>query len=164
MYRIINNVLEENLFLSFKNEMMSEETSWFYRDTMTAYDKNNFFMHCFYVKNEIQSNLYHSFIPHILDRINCVSLVIARANLVLKKETVFKSAYHVDMPFKCKTGIFYLNNCNGYTELKDGIIIPNQENSIVLFDSNIEHRSVSQTDTNRRIVVNINFFENNRLH
>lgn len=153
--------MEDNLFSSFKNEMMSSETSWFWKDTMTPNDSNYFFMHCFYDENEIKSNLYGSFIPPILDKINCASVVIARANLVLKKETIFKSAYHVDVPFKCKTGVLYLNDCNGYTELKDGIIIPNQENSMVLFDSDIEHRSVSQTDTNRRIVVNFNFFENN---
>jgi len=160
MYKIIKNVMEDNLFLNFKNQMMSEEISWYYKDSMTDKDNNYFFMHCFYEKNEIKSNLY-DFIPPILDKINCASLVIARANLVLKKETIFKSSYHVDVPFKCKTGVLYLNNCNGYTELKDGINIPNEENSMVLFDSNIEHRSVSQTDTKRRIVVNFNYFESN---
>jgi hypothetical protein len=36
--------------------------------------------------------------------------------------------------------------------------IKSEENKVIIFDSNIEHRSVIQTDTDRRLILNLNYF------
>ena len=56
-----------------------------------------------------------------------------------------------------KVAIYCVNTCNGYTELKTGERAPSLENSIILFNANELHRSVSQTNTKRRINININY-------
>ena len=55
------------------------------------------------------------------------------------------------------TCIYYVNTCNGYTEFEDGTILESQENSMVIFDGAIKHRSVGQTDENIRVNININY-------
>jgi len=53
-----------------------------------------------------------------------------------------------------------MNTCNGYTILdkKEKIKITSEENKILLFNSQIEHAAVSQTDVDRRIIINFNYF------
>ena len=70
------------------------------------------------------------------------------------------SNLHVDYTIKnCKTAIYYMNTNNGFTYLKadKDIKVLCEENKIFIFDSKIEHASVSQTDENKRIVINFNY-------
>ena len=64
---------------------------------------------------------------------------------------------HMTYNLNSTTAIYYLTTCNGYT-LIDGKKIKSVENQIVIFDSNIKHQMVSQTDTPERIVINLNYF------
>jgi hypothetical protein len=79
-----------------------------------------------------------------------------------KQYQPYDCEWHVDRPFQCKTAILYLNNCNGYTLLKTNPItkIESIENRMLLFDSKIQHKAISQTDSKRRIVINFNYFDN----
>ena len=56
-----------------------------------------------------------------------------------------------------KIAIFYLNTNNGQTCL-DGDRIDSIENRLVCFSNNVQHQSISQTDCDRRITININYF------
>ena len=53
--------------------------------------------------------------------------------------------------------LFSLNTNNGYTEFENGKKIKSEENSLVIFPGHLKHRSVNQTDENKRINLNINF-------
>jgi hypothetical protein len=77
---------------------------------------------------------------------------------MIKHDKQYKSDYHVDFEYPCKTAILYLNTCNGYTEFNKKTKIKCEENKILIFDSNIEHCAVSQTDAEKRIVINFNYF------
>ena len=55
------------------------------------------------------------------------------------------------------TFVLSLNTNDGYTEFEDGTILESKENSIVIFDGAIKHRSVGQTDENIRVNININY-------
>jgi hypothetical protein len=65
----------------------------------------------------------------------------------------------VDKHFECKTAIYYVNTNNGYTliDSKKRIKVGCEANKILIFNSNIEHAMVSQTDTSRRVVINLNY-------
>ena len=54
------------------------------------------------------------------------------------------------------TLVYSVNTNNGYTEFQDGTIIPSIANQLLIFDGNMEHRSVSQTDIKNRMNLNIN--------
>ena len=160
--KVINNILNKEKFLKFKEIMFSDDLAWYFKKNMT-YKDNYFFNHCFYTKNKIRSEfLFNEYIKDILDKINCVAIIGIRANLMLRKKKVYQSNYHIDRPEKCKTAVLYMNTCNGYTVIdkNNPIKIKSEENKIIIFDSNILHKAISQTDCERRIVINFNYFEN----
>jgi hypothetical protein len=158
-YKVIDNFLEKNLFNKLQEILFSENINWFFKKNMTFND-NYFFNHCFYTNHMPMSPLYDEYIIPILEKLNVKSIIEIRANLVLKKEQAFSSNFHTDRFYKCNTAILYMNTCNGYTLLDDikKIKINCNENKMLIFDSQINHSGVSQTDTNRRIVINFNYF------
>jgi hypothetical protein len=155
---IINNFLDNILFFEFKKILMSENINWFWRNHMTVKD-NYYFSHGFYNNDKIQSDFFEPFIVPILKKINYTKIIEVRANLILKKEKIFQSDFHTDNKLNGSTAIFYINNCNGYTILSktEQIKVTCEENKMLIFDSQIEHAMVSQTDCERRIVINFNY-------
>jgi hypothetical protein len=157
-YKVINNFLDKEFFYRLQNLLFSKDTPWFFQNNMTSTKKDNYYFgHIFYGNFLPQSFYFNDFIIPIVEKLNAKSLINIRANLTLKQEKVFQSDFHMDRPFKCNTAILYMNTCNGYTILDD-IKINCEENKIVIFDSQIKHAAVSQTDTERRMVINFNYF------
>ena len=80
--------------------------------------------------------------------------------MCLKQKEIKKLYFHTDYAFKCKTAILYMNNNNGATILDDTkkIKIDSIENRMVVFDSQIKHCALIQSDSKRRIILNINYF------
>jgi hypothetical protein len=155
---IINNFLDNTLFFEFKKILMSENINWFWRNHTTSED-NYFFNHCFYTDDRIQSDFFEPFILPILKKLNYTKIIEIKANLVLKKDKIFQTDFYTDNKLNCNTALFYINNCNGYTILsrKEQIKVPCEENKILIFNSQIEHAGVSQTDYERKIIVNFNY-------
>mgnify|MGYP003640373644 CR=1 FL=1 len=52
-----------------------------------------------------------------------------------------------------------INTNNGYTEFDKGYKTSSKENSAIIFDGDIRHRSVTQTDVKCRVNININYYE-----
>lgn len=158
-HKVINNFLPKDIFIDFKNLLMSNKLAWYWLPHMTNND-NYFFNHCFFAQNKIMSSFYEPYILPILKLLNCKATIEIRANLMLKKEKQYFSEYHVDTDLKCNTAVFYINNCNGYTILDEDkkIKVNCEENKILIFNSKTKHCAASQTDEDRRIVVNINYF------
>jgi hypothetical protein len=154
-YKIINNFLEVNFFKKLQNTI-NNNTPWFWKDSMTGKDKG-FFYHMFFQELSIKSNLYDEYIVPILNKLECKAPINIRANLMIKHEKQYKSDYHVDFSYPCKTAILYLNTCNGYTEFDKKTKVKCEENKILIFDSSLEHCAVSQTDKEKRIVINFNY-------
>jgi len=159
-YKVIDNFLDKEIFDNFKNILFSNKINWFFLPNMTKTNDHYFFNHCFYNNHIPQSIFFEEFIMPIIKKLNAVALLEVRANLSLKEKDPYQSSFHVDRPFECKTAILYINTCNGYTLLDEDkkIKINSQENKILIFNSQIKHSSVSQTDVDRRIVINFNYF------
>ena len=157
-YKIIKNFLEISFFKQIQNFLFSEECPWYYKKNMTT-DDSYFFNFCFYNYSTPQTPMFDSMMRPVVNLLECNMLSEIRANLVLKKEKKYCSNFHVDRSFPCKTAILYMNTCNGYTLLdeKEKIKILCEENKLLIFDTNIKHAMVSQTDTERRIVINFNY-------
>lgn len=158
-YKVIDNFLPKENFEKLKNLLLSNTISWYYEESMT-YNDECFFNHCFYNNSQPKSDFYFEYIVPILKKLNCLSIIQVRANLLLKKEKQYFSKFHVDNSFKCKTAIFYINTCNGYTILDKKLKtkIKCEENKMLIFDSNIFHCAASQIDDKKRIVINFNYF------
>ena len=64
-----------------------------------------------------------------------------------------------DITSKLTTSIYYIGTNNGYTELENGQKIESVANRLVSFPANTSHRGVTQTDEQRRIVINFNYLK-----
>ena len=155
MVKIIKNFLDQQDFINLK-EFCLGNCNWFYRRHMTWND-DPFFNHCFYNLHRVQSDHYDLVLP-LIKKLDVKAVIQIRANIVLAKEKPYKSDLHTDVnDLNSTTAIYYLTTCNGYTLIGDKKI-KSIENQIVIFDSNIKHQMVSQTDTPERIVINLNYF------
>ena len=57
------------------------------------------------------------------------------------------------------TGIFYVNDNNGYTKFKNGEISTSEKNKFIEFNSTNSHTGSSCTDENIRIIINFNYIK-----
>lgn len=90
-------------------------------------------------------------------------------NLGIRRNTNYETGYHIDCGFATsattqkgyfdyKTAIIYFNDCNGYTQFKkDGAPVKSKANRMIIFDGNLQHQGVLQTDTQMRYVLNLNY-------
>ena len=171
-YKIIDNFLDKDLFLKISDDLTGENTPWFLRkqdvDSKQAKNKNGYFSFCYYNNHRPDHPLYYQHIEPILKKLNVLSLVQVRANLVLKSEDTIECGYHIDYNSnKTTTGILFLTECNAKTVLKvdkDEIFINNKENRMLLFNTNILHKVIYQTDVERRYIINFNFLEEDVKH
>jgi hypothetical protein len=161
---IYKDFLEKEFFLNLKKLIIDQDFPWRFRSKMTQDDDENgtfYFTFSFFNELKINSDLYHPYIIPILNKLDCVAPVQVRANLNISKDNA-KSGWHTDYNFKCKTAILYINTCNGGTELQlknKTKFIKSEENKIIIFDSNIKHRGIVQTDTQARYFLNLNYFK-----
>jgi len=86
---------------------------------------------------------------------------ILRARLVSKpkQSTHFEYPPHTDIndfdkPYR--TAVYYINKTNGGTKVND-IVYPGIQNRMIVFDGDLKHSAIAQTDVDFRLVLNINF-------
>ena len=163
MIRVKENYLDKNYFNKIKSEITSFYFPWFYQSKMTedgyGWEKP-YFSHIFYDKF-FPNSKYYSLLVDCLNIMEIKSLIRVRANLSLDYNERYYSSWHVDQETPCKVAILYLNTNNGYTEIKDNekiLKVPCEENKMIIFDSYHLHRLVSQTNDQKRIAINFNFY------
>ena len=90
-----------------------------------------------------------------------VSLLRIKANLLYKTSKIIKHGYHTDFEpdLNNKTSIFYVNTNNGYTSFKNGRKVKSKENTLVEFDSKLEHSGTTCTDKEYRMIINFNYYK-----
>jgi hypothetical protein len=164
---IINNLLDTEDFNRIKNTLFDANFPWFYHSSV-AYDQRNFenfddpynfqFVHSFYNGFAPNSNFIDLLSP-ILEMMKVNAIIKIKANLITRTDKIVEHQMHTDVnDICCKTSIFYINTCNGYTKFEDGTIINSEENKLITFDSSIKHTGTSCTDEKCRIVLNFNYY------
>jgi len=162
-YKTFNNFLEKEEFLKVKNIITHQEFPWFFVGGNTEI-KGGFFIHSFFKKNQINSTYFHECLKNIFEKLKPRALLEARANLLLS--SLFyneKSRWHTDYYDDNYTAVFYLNTTEGGTELKNNDkieFIKAEENKILLMKGNVEHRAILSPDTEKRYIINLNYFGN----
>tara|TARA_R110000751_G_scaffold6215_2_gene26772 strand:+ start:263 stop:754 length:492 start_codon:yes stop_codon:yes gene_type:complete len=162
--KVIKNFLEDSFFQDLKKLVIESEFSWFKRKNMLKNNNDDlgYFTHSFFNKNTINCKHYNQYILPILDQLEVKAPIEVRANLspscFYKKNAC---AFHVDRDYDSKTAILYLNDCNGGTEFKINNkieLVKAEENKIVIFDTNTQHRGTKSTDQDFRYIINFNYF------
>ncbi len=167
-YKVIDNFLDKEHFYPLHDYLNDLKTPWFYQEQGTVSNKPfdiSWFSHTFYTNQQPDTPCYHHFIPNILEKLEVKSLMRVQANLVLKQNKPIKTGFHQDTPFAYKgstTAILYINSNDGCTVVKDKKgnekNIESVENRILIFPSDTDHASITQTNSEKRIVVNFNYF------
>jgi len=173
--KVEKNFLPEIFFKKLKT-IVSDTSVIFpwYFEPMTAIDKyftpdhEFMFTHVLCAqKKGPSSSFFKDFEPilyYLSEKIKIKKLLRMHVNLYTNQNKVIKHASHVDLlddsvRFKPRpdvaVSILNFTTCNGGTII-GGKKYPSRENEILIFSNTIKHGGVVQTDTQRRIVLNIN--------
>ena len=156
--KIINNVLTKEEFLKIKDTFTSVFFPWYITKEVLVGQDNYQFTHNFYQDFLIKSEQFVLLEP-ILKILNPSAIIKIKANLQPRTEKIIEHGMHTDVKIKnSKTAVYYVNTNNGYTKFKNNKKINSQENTLVIFNSNIEHTGTTCTDEDYRIVLNLNYF------
>ena len=162
-YKIIENVLDKEKFNNIKNIVTDKVNfPWYYKGDNEI--EGGFFSHSLFNNNEVNSTFNNILTRDIYKILNPIAVIQARANLILS--SLFynkKSKWHVDYNSNNLTAILYLNTTEGGTEIKineEIKFIKAEENKLLVMDCNILHRALLSPDTEKRYILNFNYFEN----
>tara|TARA_R100001594_G_scaffold38696_2_gene70093 strand:+ start:4745 stop:5257 length:513 start_codon:yes stop_codon:yes gene_type:complete len=169
MYKTIDNFIPKEKFKDIQEVMMSENFNWFFQnyvvgDQVSTKEGNSgqddyFFSHIFFNKKlGINSPHYGFILSPIFKVLNADKIIRVKANLYINHNKKVEHGYHIDYPdLKHKVALFSINTNDGYTELENIGSFKSIENRMLIFDGDIKHRSVTQTDCKRRVNININY-------
>ena len=165
---VIDDFLSEQDFSAIENIMMSDQFPWYYNSMILGGGNKGLddyqFAHIFFIDFSPCSSLFGQIIAPIINTIKPSAVIRAKANLNARTEKNIEHGFHVDTFNESRTGILYINDCDGYTLFeKSGERVYSKRNRFASFDSSLSHSSASQTDSNVRIVININYHEAKRL-
>jgi hypothetical protein len=171
--KVIDNFLKYNEFLEIKNTLCSNYFPWFWCQNVVNdlgltkknpnENLNAFFMHVFYENGNAISPQIACLQP-IFNKLDFLSLILARANLYTPSENLIVHGFHVDFPLfsketvsKIVTCVYYLENSDGKTVFEDGTEVQSTENRIALFPAEMRHSSTNCTNSKTRMVINLSY-------
>jgi len=155
---ISKKFLDKKDFKKLKDKIMGEYMPWYFNEGVNrATDKNFQFVFTFINNGKINcSQEMMNILKPILHKIKYKKLNRIKANLLTQTSNIIEHGMHIDQD-EGTTGIFYINDCNGYTKFKTGEKIKSEENKYVEFNSILEHTGSTCTDKNIRVVINFNY-------
>ena len=168
---IIDNFLQGNEFNYLKNIILNELT-WKCNGKNGWAADNDTDITAFYsyvIKNNQEDT------EKAKDIMPCFNPLIEKFGLPISVRAIMSartvdhitSAYHTDMmsdgyKIQHTAALFYMTTHNGGTQFNPGVTVDAIENRLIIFDGNIEHRAISNTDSNDRLVINFNFVHENK--
>jgi hypothetical protein len=169
---IQDNFLVEKEFATLRDVVIDPTFPWYFQKTKTGPKEDlsispGQFTHMIYAAGAPYSH-YDSYLVPILEQLNFAISTKIKLNLNPRLTEPFYSDFHIDnqgfLPediiARSTTSIFYINTNNGYTEFEqDGTIVESVANRLVSFPSNTNHRGVTQTDEQTRVVLNFNYLK-----
>ena len=176
MIKIIDQLLPDGFFkrlqLILNDEHVGFEFDWHWSSTSARntngepLDSNFMFTHFLYNKDyDVESPHFETFFPIVYfleEHIPRKDLVRMKLNLYPNQGQKILHTKHVDLtdiytrkPFENHTvTILNFTTCNGGTIIGEEKYL-SKGNQALSFDNKIEHQGFTQTDTQRRIVLNI---------
>ena len=93
----------------------------------------------------------------LISKVSHEDLIRAKVNLYTKTPEHIITGFHIDQDEPHKVLLYSVNTNNGYTLFENGDKVPSVANQAVIFDGHLKHSSVTQTDENIRVTININY-------
>ncbi len=163
--KIIDNFLDDEFSKKLEDELINSNFPWYCMNNITSDDNDNFaFFHQFVEDTKINSDKYNDLVLPLINEIINQKLINIdykceriKANLYTNQTKQIKHNFHIDTKESHIVALYCVNTNNGYTELKTGEKIISKRNRLAIFDGQIQHKSVTQTDTKYRLNYNLNF-------
>jgi len=170
---IQDNFLAQDEFTNLRVAITTEYFPWYFSPCKVEGEDQSTspgqFFHLIYKDNIPRSEFFGSHFLPIISTLDISILSRIKLNLNPRLQEPFYSDFHVDMRAlaedvapKLTTSIFYIGTNNGYTEFEGGTKVKSVANRLVSFPLNIKHRGVTQTDEQRRMVINFNYLKGYR--
>ena len=172
---MVEDALPPQQFKALFDMFFVNDFPWFFGDVVRPEDVDpkykdyNFhFSHTFHNFSQVATHIekWNTIKYAVMDFLNPLSFIRIKSNLLLRTSTPIVHGYHVDTICpSCLTAIIYLNNNDGFTLFEDGTRVQSKANRMVIFPSFLKHSGSTCTNTNRRVVLNINYipFANDRF-
>ena len=160
--KIIDDFLSPSDFQITQNFFLGPNISWYYNEGI-ANNKQGLdqfqLVHPFFDISKPSQTDWSPFLQPLLTKLNAKYIFRIKANLRPRTSQGVLSPYHTDMDLNQQTAIFYLNTNNGYTKFQDNTLqdVPSVANRLLTFYGGLKHCGCSATDSNYRIVLNINY-------
>ncbi len=156
--QIQKNFLKYYTFTELKNIVTDKNFRWYFRQSKGEPDQYN---NLLYYDNQFYNIINPTLMKCLrilTDQLNAIAILRIKVNATPKNSP--EQAWHTDWQISTpsKTCVLYLNDNDGYTEFEDKKI-DSVANTAVIFDTNIKHRGVSATNVDRRLVLNVSYFE-----
>ena len=160
--KIIDDFLPTSDFEIVQGYFLSPDFTWSVNDSIAGKKRGidqYQFVHTFY---DISNPTLHNFSPFLTplyNKLNAKYIFRIKANLRPRTTQGVLSEYHTDLDLNQQTAIYYLNTNNGYTKFQDETLkdVSSVANRLLTFYGGLKHCGCSATDSNYRIVLNINY-------
>ncbi len=157
--QIIPNFLEFYTFNELYNQFNSPNFPWFWTQSPGEPEQ---YVNLLYFDHQFSSAMNPSINRCLMaatDKLGIIAILRVKLNATPKNAP--EQEWHTDWQISTpsKTCVLYLNNNDGYTEFETGEKVVSESNTAVIFDTNIKHRGVTATNVDRRMVLNISYFE-----
>ena len=157
--QIVPNFLEFYTFSELYNQFNSPNFPWFWTQSPGEPEQ---YINLLYFDHQFSSAMNPNMNRCLMaatDKLGVISILRVKLNATPKgaPEQEWHTDWQISTP--SKTCVFYMNTNDGYTEFETGEKVRSESNTAVIFDTNLKHRGVPQTDTDRRLVLNISYFE-----
>ena len=157
--QILPNFLKHYTFTDLKNTVTDKNFRWYFPESKGEPEQYSNLLYYDHQFSEDVTPKLKRMLSTICIQLGAIAVFRIKINATPKNAP--QQAWHCDLKISTpsKTCVLYLNDNDGYTEFRDGTKVDSVKNTAVIFDSNTEHRGVPATNVDRRLVLNINYFE-----
>ena len=161
--KVVDDFLDIDDFTNLKNIMEGLYFPWYWNPRTTRYDNTPQMIHNFIFKSQVKSS-YLDLLKEskLFEKLGLAYIARCKANLNYKTIENNVGSFHTDFSGDSMKGIttsiLYINTNNGGTQFSDGTRVKSVANRLVKFDCSQKHASVSCTDEDRRVLINVNYF------
>lgn len=169
-FKIFDNVLSQKDEDFIEDFFMNEKLPWVYHKSTVIGKKDqsrdySWFSHKFITNNEIISDytklVLDIFKKYKIENLNFHKTHNMRANLLTHRKLLrvnHQTPLHKDQPYPHWVMIYYVNDSEGKTDLKNIIKVSPKKGRILIFDGDIEHRAFLPIQRDR-CIINFNFMK-----
>lgn len=163
LFNALRDLVTNNGFIWNFRLGVVDQTKWDYSPS-----ENYAFSHLVWYQTDgvvsPQAKELQPLIMPLFQKLEILHPLRVKFNLDIRREKHRETGYHCDCAvantnyFLYKTAILYFNDCNGYTQFEsDKAPVKSKANRLIIFDGNLKHQGVPQTDQQMRYVLNLNY-------